>query len=161
MGRGATKAVGNAWYEARIEASKYNQSLASREGAAEALHMSVDAVTDAELGLSKVMPVDKAVLMADLYNKPTLLNYYCLHECPIGRNHPISDEVLALDRVTVSLIDSMSISQVTEFTNSLLRIASDGKVTPDEMDRLEQLVEYLQTIALNASRLKNILDSQK
>lgn len=75
MGRGATKAAGNVWYEARMDAAKWNDKLSSRAGAAEALNMSEDAVKDAELGLSKCMPVDKAVLMADLYNAPQLKCY--------------------------------------------------------------------------------------
>lgn len=79
MGREATKASGNPWYEARKKAAEYDDRLCSREGAAERLGMSVSAVADAELGLSKCMPVDKAVLMADLYRAPHLLNHYCLH----------------------------------------------------------------------------------
>ena len=39
MGRGATKAAGNVWYEARMEAAKWNDKLLSRAGAAEALNM--------------------------------------------------------------------------------------------------------------------------
>lgn len=101
MGREATRAAGNPWYEARKKAAEYDDRLCSREGAAERLGMSVSAVADAELGLSKCMPVDKAVLMADLYKAPNLLNHYCLHECPIGCRHSISDEVLSIDRVTV------------------------------------------------------------
>lgn len=103
MGRGATKAAGNVWYEARMEAAKWNDKLLSRAGAAEALNMSEDAVKDTELGLNKCMPVDKAVLMADLYRKPELRNYYCLHECPIGRTLAISDEAPGLERVTVKV----------------------------------------------------------
>ena len=38
MGRGATKAAGNVWYEARMEAAKWNDKLLSRAGAAEALN---------------------------------------------------------------------------------------------------------------------------
>lgn len=49
MGRGATKAAGNVWYEARMDAAKWNDKLSSRAGAAEALNMSEDAVKDAEL----------------------------------------------------------------------------------------------------------------
>ena len=63
MGREATKAAGNVWYEARKKAAEYDGRLASREGAAEQLGMSASALADAELGLSKFMPVDKAVLM--------------------------------------------------------------------------------------------------
>lgn len=78
MGREATKAAGNPWYEARKRAAEYDDRLSSREGAAESLGMSVSALADAELGLTKCMPVDKAVLMSDRYNAPQLLNYYCL-----------------------------------------------------------------------------------
>lgn len=103
MGRDATKARGNPWYEAWMEAAKWEDRLASREDAAEQLGMSVDAVKNAELNLDKCMPVDKAVLMADLYNAPQLLNHYCLKECPIGCHRSISEEVLDIDRITVKL----------------------------------------------------------
>lgn len=64
MGREATRAAGNPWYEARKKAAEYDDRLCSREGAAERLGMSVSAVADAELGLSKCMPVDKAAFDA-------------------------------------------------------------------------------------------------
>lgn len=47
MGRGATKAAGNVWYEARIAAAKWNQRLNSREGAAEELGVA-ERLTNAE-----------------------------------------------------------------------------------------------------------------
>lgn len=121
MGREATKASGNPWYEARKKAAEYDDRLCSREGAAERLGMSVSAVADAELGLSKCMPVDKAVLMADLYRAPHLLNHYCLHECPIGCRHSLSDEVLGIDRVTVKLLKSLKVDKASwyvEFAKS-------------------------------------------
>lgn len=65
MGREATKAIGNPWYEARMEAAKWDDRLLSREGAAELLGMSVSAVADAELNLTKCMPPDKAVQIQD------------------------------------------------------------------------------------------------
>ena len=51
MGRDATKAAGNPWFEARKKASEYDDRLRSREGAAELLGMSVSSVADAELDL--------------------------------------------------------------------------------------------------------------
>ena len=69
MGRGATKAAGNVM-KPEWKPPKWNDKLLSRAGAAEALNMSEDAVKDAELGWDKCMPVDKAVLMADLYPSP-------------------------------------------------------------------------------------------
>lgn len=83
MGRTATKANSNICFRCRKEASAYNDKLSSREGAAELLGLSVSSLADYELGVTKVIPVDKIVLMADLYNAPELKVWYCSQECPI------------------------------------------------------------------------------
>ena len=156
MGREARKAACNPWYEARKKAAEYDDRLCSREGAAERLGMSVSAVADAELGLTKCMPVDKAVLMADLYNAPQLLNYYCLHECPIGCRHSISDEVVDIDRVTVKLLKGLRVDKLEEIKDSLLDIAEDGKITDDEKPELKEVLDYLDSLAKTVSELKTI-----
>ena len=156
MGREARKAAGNPWYEARKKAAEYDDRLCSREGAAERLGMSVSAVADAGLGLTKCMPVDKAVLMADLYNAPQLLNYYCLHECPIGCRHSISDEVVDIDRVTVKLLKGLRVDKLEEIKDSLLDIAEDGKITDDEKPELKEALDYLDSLAKTVSELKTI-----
>lgn len=156
MGREATKASGNPWYEARKRAAEYDDRLCSREGAAERLGMSVSAVADAELGLSKCMPVDKAVLMADLYKAPYLLNHYCLHECPIGCRHSLSDEVLGIDRVTVKLLKALKVDKLGEVKDTLLDIAADGKITDDEKPALKEVLDYLDGLAKTVSELKTI-----
>ena len=156
MGREARKAAGNPWYEARKKAAEYDDRLCSREGAAERLGMSVSAVADAELGLTKCMPVDKAVLMADLDNAPQLLNYYCLHECPIGCRHSISDEVVDIDRVTVKLLKGLRVDKLEEIKDSLLDIAEDGKITDDEKPELKEVLDYLDSLAKTVSELKTI-----
>lgn len=73
MGRGAPKAQGNVWYQARIDAAMGNEKLLSRFGAAEAMGLSEDAVKSAELGLYKSMPVENAVLTPYLLLKQVLL----------------------------------------------------------------------------------------
>ncbi len=156
MARGATKASGNPWYEARKKAAEYDERLCSREGAAERLGMSVSAVADAELGLSKCMPPDKAVLMADLYKAPNLLNHYCLHECPIGCRHSLSDEVVDIDRVTVKLLKSLRVEKLGEIKDTLLDIAEDGKITDDEKPALKDVLDYLDGLAKTVSELKTI-----
>lgn len=156
MGRGATKAAGNVWYEARMEAAKWNDKLLSRAGAAEALNMSEDAVKDAELGLNKCMPVDKAVLMADLYRKPELRNYYCLHECPIGRTLAISDEALGLERVTVKLLKNLRVEDLEGVKDRLVDIAEDGRISDDEKPALEEILTYLDRLSKTVSELRII-----
>ena len=72
MGNGCTKENQNVYFRARKEASMVNEKLFSREGASELLGISVSTLADYELGNTKVVPVDKVVLMADLYNCPDL-----------------------------------------------------------------------------------------
>jgi hypothetical protein len=156
MGRRATKAARNVWYEARINAAKYDGRLNSREGAAELLGMSVSSVADAELGLTKVMPVDKAVLMADLYNAPQLLNHFCLKECPIGCRQSISDEVNSIEHVTLNLLKQLRPDDLSELKGSLVNIAADGRVLDSEREELSRAVMYLDGLAKTISELKTI-----
>lgn len=156
MGREATKAAGNPWYEARKRAAEYDDRLSSREGAADRLGMSVSSVADAELGLTKCMPVDKAVLMADLYNAPHLLNYYCLHECPIGCRQSLSDEVLGIDRVTVKLLKSLKVDELDGIKEKLIDIAADGVISEDEKPEMRSILNYLDELSKTISELKTI-----
>ncbi len=156
MAREATKAVGNPWYEARKKAAEFDDRLSSREGAAESLGMSVSSLADAELGLSKCMPVDKAVLMADRYNAPHLLNYYCIHECPIGCRQSLSDQVLNIDRVTVKLLKNLRVDELNEIKDSLIDIAADGKITEEEKPEMQEILEYLDELSRTISELKTI-----
>lgn len=156
MARGATKANGNVWYEARMEAAKTDQRLLSREGAAERANMSVDAIKNTELGLEKCMPVEKAVILADAYGAPNLLNHYCLHECPIGRNMPISDANVSIDRVTVKLLKSLRVDDIERVKDKLLAIAEDGIISEDEKPDLREVMEYLDKLSKTVSELRII-----
>lgn len=158
MGRKATVAAGNVWYEARIRAARGNDKLSSRFGAADEAGMSEDAIKSTELGLEKQMPVEKAVILADLYGAPELLNYYCLHECPIGKHMAITDEVLPIERVTVQLLKNLRVSQLRSFMEELVDIAEDGRITPDEAEKLRGVIGYLEEIAVSFSALKTLSD---
>lgn len=158
MGRRATKAACNVWYRARIEAAKTNDRLSSRMGAAEELGVNEDAIKSAELGLYKSMPVENAVLMADAYNAPELLNYYCLNECPIGAERPLSCEVLGIEQVTVKLLRDLKTSELSKLKDRMLDIAEDGAVEKSEMPDLQACVDYLDGLSRTASELKIIAE---
>lgn len=161
MGRGASKAVGNPWYEARIRASKWDGKFLNREGAAEVLNMSASAVEEAETGRSKAMPVDKAVLMAKKYRAPELLNYYCLHNCPIGINRAISDEIVSLERAVVKITQVLRKETVQGVKHGLQDIAMDGIVTEDEVDDLDEIIDSLRDVSKIISELEIIRDRAK
>ena len=151
MGNDTMKATGNIYFRCRKEAAKYNDRLNSRESASELLGVSVSSLADYELGNTKVVPVDKVVLMADLYNAPQLLNCYCATECPIGCRREIATEIQSLERTTVCLIDVLSGDKLQMYMSKLTHIAIDGKVDDDERETMSEIVAYM-------SRLKVLLE---
>lgn len=161
MGRDAIKACQNIWYQKRIEAAKYNDKLSSREGAAEVLGMSVSSLADTELGLQKTMPVDKAVRMADEYHAPELLNYYCMNECPIGCRQSISDSVIDIDRLTVKVLATIRLDQLSDIKNRLLDIAADGVISKDEMEKFIQIDKELSDYSRILSEIHILSESLK
>jgi len=130
----------------------YNDKLNSREGAAELLGVSVSSLADYELGNTKVVPVDKVVLMADLYNAPEIKNFYCANECPIGCGTVKQLEVSELERLTVRLLSSFQ--QVSTIQNKMISISSDGKVQPDEVRDFNEVIQHLDYIMTCAQELK-------
>lgn len=158
MGRAATKAVDSIYYQARMRAAKWNDALSSRAGAAAVFHVSPDVMNDIERMTYKCTPVDMVVAMADEYNAPELLNYYCLHECPIGKQHSLSEEVLEVDRVTVKLLKSLNASKLDDMKEKLLDIAEDGVISEDELDDLEEILSRLNEIGKSTSELKIITE---
>ncbi len=152
MGTNPTKAANNVYCQARLEASKHNDKLRSREGAAEMLGISPSSLADYELGITKIVPVDKVVLMADLYNAPELLNGYCNTSCPIGCQSVPKLEVADINRVTIKLLASL---QKTEgIDKTLLALMADGEIDDDEKPQLEEVLSLLDNLSESIDTMK-------
>lgn len=113
MGNGGTKENQNVYFRARKQAAMYNERLSSREGAAEMLGISPSTLADYELGITKFVPVDKVVLMADLYNCPELRTGYCKYECPIGKHIPLATSVSGIEGIALRLIREFDSNEIT------------------------------------------------
>lgn len=151
MGRRPTKAADNPFCQARLVAAQYNERLYSKEGAAELLGVSVSTLSDYELGLTKIVPPDMVMKMADLYNAPELRNCYCREMCPLGSDVPVL-ELEDLDRITVRAMASLR--KVAEMKESLLDITLDGVITEDEKPELRKILATLDEISAIAQSLK-------
>lgn len=152
MGYYPTKAADNVYCKCRRAAAKYNDRLNSREGAAELLNMSVSTLSDYELGITKSIPVESVVRMADLYNAPELRNHYCTHDCPIGRTDVAPVKLEELDRLVMELQGCLKCAGVDR--EDLLEIAADGKIDDSEKPQLQQILRDLDAIAEGANSLK-------
>lgn len=157
MGRDPTKAIENPCFRCRREAAKYNDKLHSREGAAELLGVSVSSLADYELGNTKVIPVDKIVLMADLYNAPELKAWYCSSECPIGRSFPMpSSDLTTVERTTLNLLRQLRQDDVEKVRERLIDITADGVISEDERVALGDILAYLDKLIKAAGELRLI-----
>ena len=136
MGRDAAKACENQCFRCRKEAAKHNDKLGSREGAAELLGISVSSLADYELGNTKVIPVDKVVLMADIYNAPELMAWYCSSECLIGKSLEMpSPEIASVERTTMKLLKQLRQGDIEQVKEKLIDITADGIISNPRLPR--------------------------
>ena len=146
----------NVYFRARKEAAKYNERLSSREGAAELLGVSSSTLADYELGNTKVVPVDKVVLMADLYNGPELKTMYCKQECPIGRLMPIATQLSSLESVTIRFLKEFDRKKLESIRTGMIDIAADGQVDAAEKGELQMILKMMDDLSLVLSEIKLI-----
>lgn len=154
MGNGGTKDNQNVYFRARKRAAEYNERLSSREGAAELLGISSSTLADYELGITKFVPVDKAVLMADLYNCPELRTGYCKHECPIGKYIPLATSVSGIEGIALRLFREFDSEKIKEMEKNLVDIAADGIISENEKPTLEGILKQLDGLSVAISELK-------
>ncbi len=156
MQNGYGKGNENIYLRCRKEAAKYNERLNSREGAAELLGISVSSLANYELGITKVVPPDMVIMMADLYNAPQLKAHYCAYECLMGQGSPIATEINSIELVTVKIMQSLSGVKLEKIKEQLIEIAADGIVSESEIPVLQEIVNYLNGTAQTIGELSLI-----
>lgn len=154
MGNDCTKANENIYFRCRKEAAMYDQRLFSREGAAELLGVSVSSLADYELGNTKVVPVDKVNLMADLYKSPQLRTLYCKNDCPIGYCMTVATEILGLETIVIKLLNGLESGKLTEVKRQLLQIAASGGISTENVHSIDDILSYLDKFVESVSELK-------
>ena len=106
MGKKATKAAGNVYYNARSEAAEYDTVFASRESASEVLGIERTRLANIELGNLTPYP-EEVKCMAREYNTPELCNSYCANECPIGVGSVKEVKMDDFDRLSLKVLGSL------------------------------------------------------
>ena len=74
---------------------------------------------------------DEVLLMSDKYKQPTLCNYYCANQCPIGAQYVPEVKVKDLAQIVLETIASLNTIQKQK--DRLIEITVDGKITGDEL----------------------------
>ena len=144
----------NVYFQARKRASVSNPKLFSRESAAEMLGISPYTLADYELGSTKVAPVDKVMLMADLYNAPELITGYCRYECPIHGFLPLATEEKNIQGIALRILKGFDETELRNIKRDLIDISEDGTISDDEVPKLKEILESLEKMAETISELK-------
>lgn len=107
MPKSVTIAAKNRYCQARMRAAQYNECFLSRAGASERLSgVTEDMLKKYELDI--VRPSNDVVaLMADAYNEPELRNWYCTHECALGK-YTREIESAAPERTAIRLYNAIT-----------------------------------------------------
>lgn len=151
MGKGRSLKANNIYTRCRLEASKYDDRLATRECASEELNCSVSMLAEYELGIRAPQP-DMILRMADRYKAPELVCHYCANECLLGKNRVVLPEFDDLDRVTIKLVNALKESN--DIADIILDIANDGQITADEERKLNMINNALDNIVKAATALQ-------
>ena len=152
MGRKSTKANKSIYQLTR-------ESLdLTREKAGELIPgFSPERIEKIENGRVQVQPED-VMLMAEYYKAPSLCNYYCTNECPIGEVHALRTESKELGQIAVETLNALN--RMSRSKDRLLEIVEDGEVRPDEYQDFVEIKQVLDKIALSVSNLQLWVNEQ-
>lgn len=144
MTRGATKAAGNIYYQARYRASAANEGLSSREGAAEQLYCGRDVIAKVELDIVRPSP-ELVAMMADLYGAPELLSYFCANECAIGKSRNMAAVAdMPVTQITVKTLNILK--DISKRTDRLIEIVEDGVIDEHEIEDINEIIQTLKIL---------------
>ncbi|WP_027406196.1 hypothetical protein [Anaerovibrio sp. RM50] len=144
----ATKAANSVWYKARMRMAEKDSRFCSRE--ITSMLVGIERTRIAQIELQNVIPhPDECISMAEQYKAPELLNYCCTRCCPIGMLDVEPVEGIDIDRITVKFLNATA--DIADIERAILRIASDGKVSVDEIPKMNEILAKLKEL----SRIKN------
>ena len=99
---------------------------------------------------------DEILAMANAYKKPSLCNYYCSNECPIGQIHVPELKEKDLAQITLEMLST--ITTLTKQKDRLVEITVDGKITEDEMKDFLNIKADLDKMTVSIESLKLWID---
>ena len=146
MGRVSTKENKNIYHKTRE-----NLQL-TREMASEVLK-SIAPERIEKIENERVLPhPDEVLLMAEKYKKPSLCNYYCANQCPIGQQYVPEIKVKDLSQIVLEMLASLN--SMNRQKERLIEITVDGKITGDELKDFIEIQEELERISVAVETLQ-------
>ena len=95
---------------------------------------------------------DEVLLMSDQYKHPSLCNYYCANQCPIGQQYVPEIKVKDLSQIVLETIASLNAMQRQK--ERLIEITVDGHISGDELADFVAIQEQLEKISVAVETLQ-------
>lgn len=146
MGKKSIKENKNMYFQCREDAGL------TRAQASELLgFISESRIEKIESEKTPATPED-VVAMAEAYKSPTLCNYYCTHECRIGRENVQEIPLSSLSEISLGILASLN--ALDRQRDRLIEITEDGQITEDELPDFARIQDRLNRISLTVESLK-------
>lgn len=146
MGRASTKENKNRYQLAREELGL------SREKAGDLLEV-IPPERIEKIENERTLPhPDEVLVMSQKYKKPSLCNYYCSNECPIGREYVPEVKVKELSAIVIEMLASLN--SVNRTKDRLIDIAADGRISNDEIEDFIHIQNELERISITVETLQ-------
>ena len=123
----------------------------SREYAAEQIGISDDKLERIENEKQLPNPQD-VLIMSNVYQAPELCNYYCTHECSIGKQYMEPVEIKQLQQITLEILSNLN--SINKDKNIFIDITADGEISEEELSDFKRIKEKLEQISSTVDSLK-------
>lgn len=123
----------------------------TREAASEQLFISPDRIEKIEMRGAAPHP-DEVLAMASAYKDPVLCNYYCSHECEIGK--VCVPEVQAKDVSQITLEMLANLNKMSKVKDRLIEITVDGAIDREEIGEFRQILSMLDQMSMTIDSMK-------
>jgi len=95
---------------------------------------------------------DEVLVMAEKYKQPSLCNYYCANQCPIGQQYVPEIKVKDLSQIVLEMLASLN--AMTKQKERFIEITVDGKISGDELEDFIYIQEELERISIAVETLQ-------
>ncbi len=95
---------------------------------------------------------DEVLVMAEKYKNPSLCNYYCANQCPIGQQYVPEIKIKDLPQIVLEMLAALNAMQKRK--ERLIEITVDGKITGDEIEDFIFIQEELERISIAVETLQ-------
>ena len=101
----------------------------------------------------KQLPTPEDVMiMAEKYSEPSIKNYYCANQCPMGQHYVPRIEFDDLEKTVLKLVASLN--AINSKKDQLIEIASDGVVHDYELASFVNIQNELEKLSFALSKME-------